>query len=79
LLANPFDGHVLRRVMANITRSVAEMPRHLVLIYFMPAHFNPARVACVTDNTPFSRTATHVIRGRTFAIFEARRDASHRS
>jgi SAM-dependent methyltransferase len=71
-LANPFDEHVLRRVMANITRSFVAKPRHLMLIYFMPAHFSPVREACVTDDTPFSRTATHVVRGRTFAIFEAR-------
>jgi SAM-dependent methyltransferase len=64
--ANPFDEHILRKVMANISASFAATPRPMTLIYF-----NPRRAHCVTEDTPFTRLPTREIGGRQFAIFEA--------
>lgn len=66
-LANSFHEPVLRRVMQNISTSFQTHPRHIMLIYR-----NPMRAAVITDDTPFVRTATHVIWRSDFAIFEAR-------
>lgn len=64
--ANPFDEHILRKVMANISASFVATPRPMTLIYF-----NPRRAHCVTEDTPFTPRPTRVIGGRQFAIFEA--------
>lgn len=64
---NPFDEHVLRKVMANISASYAARPRHMTLIYFNLRR----RAHWVTKDTPFNRLPTRVIAGREFAIFEA--------
>jgi hypothetical protein len=36
---NPFEGEILRRVFANIRRSVEEHPRHLRIVYVRPEKF----------------------------------------
>jgi hypothetical protein len=65
-LFNPFDDHVLRRVMRNIARSYAAAPRRMLLIYRRPVH-----QAWITRDTPFVRTGTHVYWDSDFAVFEA--------
>lgn len=36
---NPFEGEILRRVFANIRRSLEEHPRHLRIVYVRPEKF----------------------------------------
>jgi SAM-dependent methyltransferase len=72
-LFNPFDDYILRRVMENISRSFEATPRPMLLLYR-----NPVYEACVTDNSPFEKVASHVLWGSDFAVFEAGRAFSSR-
>lgn len=65
-LFNPFDDHVLRRVMRNIARSHEAAPRRMLLIYRRPVH-----EAWITRDTPFTRAGMHVYWDSDFAVFEA--------
>jgi SAM-dependent methyltransferase len=63
---NPFDDHIMRRVMANIAQSYDKLPRPMMIIYRRPAHQE-----CITSGTPFVKRAEYVFWRSDFAIFEA--------
>jgi SAM-dependent methyltransferase len=65
-LFNPFDDHVLERVIANISRSFAARPRPLLLIYRRPVHED-----IITNASPFRKVAAPVVWASDFSIFEA--------
>jgi SAM-dependent methyltransferase len=65
-LFNPFDGHVLGRVVKNISRSFQARPRPMLLIYRKPIY-----EACITENSPFAKVASHDFWGSDFAVFRA--------
>jgi hypothetical protein len=62
---NPFDDHILRRVMHNITQSFERRPRPMILIYRRPVF-----EGCITEGTLFSSRKEYVLWGSDFSIFE---------
>jgi SAM-dependent methyltransferase len=72
-LFNPFDDHVLRRVMENISCSFQAAPRPMLLLYR-----NPVYETCVTEHSPFEKVASHVLWGSDFTVFEAGRESHNR-
>jgi SAM-dependent methyltransferase len=65
-LFNPFDSHVLGRVVQSISRSFQARPRPMLLIYRKPIY-----EACITENSPFAKVASHDFWGSDFAVFQA--------
>jgi SAM-dependent methyltransferase len=64
-LFNPFDQHVLGRVMHNISRSFRARPRPMLLIYRRPAHED-----CITMSG-FIKVGEYRIWDSDFAVFKA--------
>lgn len=63
---NLFDDHIVRRVMAAITRSWQASPRPMTLIYRRPVHRE-----WIIAGTPFVQRDEYVLWGSDFAVFEA--------
>lgn len=65
-LFNPFDAHILAKVIEHVSQSLAARPRPLLLIYRRPVHAH-----LLTDSSPFTKTAELNLWGNDFSIFEA--------
>jgi SAM-dependent methyltransferase len=66
-LFNPFDNHVLERVLDNIAASYKTRPRPMLLIYRRPVH-----QAAIMERTAFVKLADYLVWKNDFAIFEAK-------
>ena len=70
-LYNPFDGEILRRVLASIRASQHAHPRPVWIIYRNAVH------SAVIDNTPgFVKSQTYVLWGLDFVVYQSQ-DALH--
>ncbi len=61
-LYNPFGPEVLRKVLTNLQESIAQQPRHVIVIMVNPEY------AFVTDSTPFLRLYCQT---RRFRIYQS--------